>query len=277
MGRRAKQRNPLGPRASRVEKELKSRHELPAWFERVKDLRWGKPPFHFDDPADFDEDLSELEEESDDDSEDNESEQSYYGSDAEFYYSWKEERKQRKRRLKAEEEYELRKDQQLEYERAQEEGVRAEWRSTRNAQGKVTAARPVESLAGREFQLFCSDHINHFCKSGVRAMKRVKFIHPDDMDGDSDDPDEKSGDDAGLMYGMLDLDGYASCKFGPFFPPSMTTGRPVRVESCDGEHKLLLDFIDNDYLKLRVSRKLVFMNTSASPANPPHRPRSQSL
>lgn len=308
MGKRAKQSDPLRPRASRVEKARKSRAELPSWYHRVVCLRWDQSSFGYTNPRDFDEDLSELssEEESEEDSEeeseeeddsdeleeeeedcecggedvecvcqfsdeydseDDESERSYHGSDADWYYEMKEEREERKRE-KLEERLELYKYRQLKFVRSKEEEVRAACESTRKAQAEERRI-PVTSLADQEFELFCSDYVDHFCKNGRVVTGWVEFIHPDDMDRDSDEPDKKSDDDAGLMYGMLCLDGNASCSFGPFFPPTLATRRPVRVESCDGKYTLRFDFLCDDYLKLRVSRKFVFMNTSASPANPP--------
>ncbi|KAL2276607.1 hypothetical protein FJTKL_00779 [Diaporthe vaccinii] len=93
------------------------------------------------------------------------------------------------------------------------------------------------------------------------------------VDDDSDDPDVKSGDDTGLLYGTLFLDRNASCKFEPFFPPDNATFKPVKVESCDGKYKLSLDFLGNGYLKLRGSRDMVFMGRDESPAiRPPDAP-----
>lgn len=278
--RRAKQSNPLGPRASRVKKARARRVGLPDWYYRVWRLRWDREPFTPTDPCDFDEDLSELEEKSEeeDDSEDNESEESYNGSNAEDYYGMKRERDERKRQVHRERLHKERdKERRFEFERSKEEEARAEERSLREVQ-KERFSFPLgpPSLAGLEFQLFCSDHVNHFYHSSFYDSKFVQFFHPDDWrsDEDSDNPDVKSGDDAGLLYGTLFLDLKASCKFGPFFPPNNTTFRPVKVESCDGKYKLSLDFLGNGYLKLRVSRNMVFMGWNGkSPAEcPPDAP-----
>ncbi|KAF4627162.1 hypothetical protein G7Y89_g10997 [Cudoniella acicularis] len=101
MGRQTPRYDPLGSRASA------SRYYRVAAFEFTKGRE-----VH---PADFDEDVSELEEEEDekaecdecdgDDSdcecrrEDDESERSYDGSDAGYYYELKEDRQKRKRAL----------------------------------------------------------------------------------------------------------------------------------------------------------------------------------
>lgn len=291
--RNPKQSNPLRPRASRVKKARAPRSGLPDWYYRVWRIRWDREPFTPTNPYDFDEDLSELEEKSakeecedsececqfrDVHSEDEESERSYDGSNAEDYYDLKREREERKREVLKERLDKVReKERGFEFERSKEEEVRAAERSLRKVQkeGRTFHANP-RSLAGEEFQLFCSDHIDHFYHSGFYDVKRVNFYHPDDkpVDDDSDGPDVKSGDDAGLMYGWLFLDLNAGCKFGPFFPPDSATFRPVKVESCDGKYKLSLDFLGNGYLKLRVSRNMVFMGWNGkSPAEfPPDGP-----
>lgn len=306
MGKLAKQGTPLGPRASRVEKARAPRAGLPDWYYRVLALRWDQEPFTDTNPCDFDEDLSELQEESEDggegeseeedcecdgedsecdcqfqddgDSEDDESERSYDGSDADYYYELKEEREERKREMLEEQlDKERDKKRRFEFERSKEEEVRAAERSLRKVQKerRTFHANP-RSLADEEFHLFCSDHVNHFYDSGLYETKFVDFFHPDDMqvDDGSDDRDVKSGDDAGLLYGTLFLDLNASCKFGPFFPPSNATFRPVKVESCDGKYKLSLDFLGNGYLKLSVSRDMVFKGwNDKSPAEfPPDAP-----
>lgn len=294
MGRRAKQSDPLGPRASRVEKARAPRTGLPDWYYRVLSLRWDREPFKPTNTCDFDEDLSELEEgseEEDDaeqlgdeeedcecdsedsecgcqfqddyDSESDESERSYDGSEADYYYELKREREERKREIKKEERWErLDKQQRFEFEKSKEEEVRAAERSLAKLQkeGRTLPLKPA-SLTGHQFPLFCSDHVNHFYYSGLYTAKYVQFFDPDDkaVGNGSHDPDEKSGDDAGMLYGELVLDMDTSYKFGPFFPPSNATYRPVKVETRDGKHRLSLDFIGNGYLKLKVSRNMVFM------------------
>lgn len=288
MGRRAKQSAPLGPRASRVEKTRAPRaRRLPDWYYRVLRLRWDQELFGPKDSGDFDEDLSELEESKEEDEdcecdgEDpecdcryDESERSYDGSDADYYYSLKEEREERKRENLVER---LDKERHLKFEKSKEEEVQAAETSLRKAQkkGRISLGNP-KSLAGQEFRLFCSDHVDHFYYYGSYEDKSVRFIHPDNMPADNglDDPDVKSGDDAGMLYGSLYLDMDSACKFGPFFPPSNATFRPVKVESCDGKYKLSLDFLGNGYLKLRVSRDVVFMgwNDESPAACPPNAP-----
>ncbi|KAH8777593.1 hypothetical protein F5883DRAFT_696237 [Diaporthe sp. PMI_573] len=311
MGKSAKRTDPLRPRASRVEKTRVPRESLPSWYYRVLRLRWVQPPFAYKDPSDFDADLSELEEESeqeeereqeedaeqpkegeedcecggedsecdcrsadDYDSEDEESERLYDGSDAYHYYGLKEEREGRKReKLKERED----KERQFILERGKEEEVRVAYKSLRKAERERTTT-PAVSLAGQEFKLFCGDHITHFYdESDHYETKLVGFYQEQpglDSDDDSDDPEVKKlkpSAEPGMLYGTVSLDAIATCDFGPFRPRSHASWKPVKVRSCDGKWELSFQFIGNGYLKLRVSRDMVFMDSpDATPASPPH-------
>jgi hypothetical protein len=135
MGRPNRRRDPIGSRASRVEKHRRSkktRHDLPAWFCRVASIEYTKNRGIR--PTDYDQDLSELEEadeptqpsseqdsavgcecdsddsecechlEADEDGMDTKSERSCEGSVAEYYYFLKDNREERKKFEKAKEE-----------------------------------------------------------------------------------------------------------------------------------------------------------------------------
>ncbi|KAK4232752.1 hypothetical protein C8A03DRAFT_39621, partial [Achaetomium macrosporum] len=287
--------------ASRVEKSRaqSDRRILPSWYYRVHALRLNED--REENGYDFDEDLSELEEDSeqrrdaeqlkeeeggedcecggkdlecdcqfedDDNMDDDESERSYEGSDADYYYELKEEREERKREKLQERK---RKDRQVEIERAKEEEVRAAYRALKQTEeGQKTI--PIESLAGQGFKLYCSDHVNHFYHD-IYATKRVDFYHLDDTDNSTDNPrqnEQTPGGETGMLYGDVYLDANANCGFGPFRPPSRASRKVVKVKSCDGKYELSFMFIGNGYLKLRVSREMVFMGRyNASPPVPP--------
>lgn len=273
MGKGAKQ-------AFRVEKARvpkKQRSKPPPWFYRVMRLRWEQEGFPAQNPRDFDEDLSELEDESEqeDDAEpvkedredcecdgedsecdcqcsaDDESERSYDGPDADFYYDLKAEREERKwEKLQDRED----KDRELEFERSKEQEVRSAFKSLRKAR-KEHRTIPIESLTDRYFKLFCSNHLNHFydTDSGFNMQKTLQFF----VNEDRDNTVQKSGDETVMLHGCvyLDLDGH--CKFGPFCPPRNAGWEPVKVKSCDGKYELSFLFLGNGYLKLRVSRAMV--------------------
>lgn len=219
---------------------------------------------------DFDEDLSELGEdkEDDDDTDGDESERSYDGSDADYYYELKEEREERKQeKLRGR----IAKNREREMESAKEEEVRAAYRSLLKAEKELKTI-PIESLAGQGFKLFCSDHVDHFYLN-TYATKRVDFYYLDDM-GDLLPDKQKHRNEADMLFGDVYLDANASCNFGPFRPPRRASRKVIKVKSWDGDYELSFQFISNDYLKLRVSREMVFMNPYAEslPAAPPDAP-----
>lgn len=303
--KRAKRTNPLGPRASRVKKARAPRAELPSWYYRVLRLRWDQSPFGYKDSKVFDEDLSELEEESEqkDDAEqleeeenDCESERSYAGSDADLYYEFKQEREERKREKLREQKNRKRgklqgqkyKARQLELEKSKEEEVRAEYESLGGQTNllswlakpgatpqvrKEPTPIPLESLAEQEFKLFCSDHVKYVHEGSYYDEKAVFFWQPDasvydELKDGLKDPNYETG----MLYGELDLGSYVMCNFGPFWPPSRASRKPVKVESDDGKHEISFQFLGNGYLKLRVSRNFVFMDSDRAKSKPPPPP-----
>jgi hypothetical protein len=288
MGKPAKRPDHLRARASRVEKSChaqRDRRTLPSWYYRVQVISFkGNRQVN---GYDFDEDLSELEEDKDDveqfenededcecggeDPEcdckfedDDESERSYDGSDADYYYELKEERVERKQEKLRERK---KKERQQDIEKTKEEEVHAAYRSLNKAE-KERKTIPVGLLAGQSFKLFCSDHVDHFY-SDLYATKRVDFYHLDDTNNPRLHK-QKPGGEADMLYGDVYLDANANCNFGPFRPPKRASRKAFKVRSCDGMYELSFKFIGNGYLKLRVSREMVFMNPySASPPAPP--------
>lgn len=303
--KRAKQTNPLGPRASRVNKwtSASRRAELPSWYYRVLPLVLDRSPFEPKDPKLYDEDLSELDEKSGqrDDAEeeesDCESERSYDGSAADLYYELKQEREERKREKlrekKARKRQELQgqkdKARQLELEKSKEEEVRAEYESLQGQtnllswlakpdakpQAKPQVRKeptpiPLESLADQEFQLFCSDHVKYFHGGNDYEEKTVGFWQPDASEYDElEDGLDHPTYETGMLFGDLCLDSYTHDSFGPFWPPSRASRKPVKVETNRGGHEISFQFLGNGYLKLRVSRNFVFMGSDGASSPPP--------
>ena len=286
MRKLSKRADPLRSKASRVEKPPRAKKDsrsLPSWYFRV--LAFSYDGDREVEPWDFDEDLSELEDDSEqerdtvkqlneeeeekeeEEEEEEESERSYDGSDADYYYELKEAREERKQEKLRERKA---KESQREVEKNKEDEVRTAYRSLDTAEkgGKTTTIGP---LAGQSFRLFCSDHVDYFY-SDLYGTKRVDFYHLGDMElGDMENhhPDEQEpGDEAGMMYGDVYLDGNTNCNFGPFRPPKLASRKVFEMKS--GDDKLSFQFIGNGYLKLRVSREMVFMDPyRTSPRSPP--------
>ncbi|KAJ9131299.1 hypothetical protein NKR23_g11785 [Pleurostoma richardsiae] len=254
-------------RPLRVEKPRRAHrdnHSLPTWYYRIQSTIFKEDrDVTF---ADFDEDLSELEEdktaESSEDDDEDCSERSHDGSDASWYYELKDMREELKRERLRERKKKI---QQREYERVKEEEVGAASMALEKAEGEHRIIT-VGPLANQSFELFCGDHVEYFF-SDLFPTKRIDFYYLDDMNGSGQ---EKLGSEADVLYGDVYLNAEANCNFGPFRPPTRASQNVVKVKSCDGKYDLHLKFIGKGYLKLRVSREMVFMNPyRASPTDPP--------
>lgn len=81
---------------------------------------------------------------------------------------------------------------------------------------------------------------------------------------------QRHGNKADMLDGDIHLDANANCNFGPFRPPQYASPETIKIESWDSKYELLFQFTRNGYLKLRVSREMVFMNPYAEdPSMPP--------
>lgn len=242
--------------------------------------------------AEFDEDLSELEdaeEEHTDDPEkckdpwcchcegececgaydydrggDEMSERSYEGSDAGHYYELKEKREKRKREVLQE-----RKEKKLEWEfvRTKEDEVRAAYESLQSHEKKGETV-PVKSLPDQSLQLFCSDSVEYFYRY-IAPTVRVDFYY-EPSQGDSDDPEDNTNspnpdipreygveeDEAGVLHGFVYLNASIQCHFGPFHPPKRASQSPVTLKSDNG-HELSFTFFGSRYPKLTLSREMM--------------------
>jgi hypothetical protein len=72
-----------------------------------------------------------------------------------------------------------------------------------------------------------------------------------------------------MLYGDVYLYASANCNFGPFWPPKRASRKAFKVRGCDGMYELSFKFIGNGYLKLRVSREMVFIQTARALQLPP--------
>jgi hypothetical protein len=282
--------DPIRFKASRVEKQRapqKARRDFPAWFYRIAGIEWTKNRDIR--PIDYDEDLSELEEADepsseqdsacecddseceferhleDEDSMDNESERSREGSVAEYYYELKDEREERKRELlNVRKRNEEKKEEHLKFEKAKEDEVNATYESFKKARRRAKKKGrtiPIDSIAGQGFKLYFSDYVDREeFYDELYSTKRVDFYHLDmsnqvsRTDGKQVGGEEKSV----CVYGDMYLDSSANCSFGPFRLPTYARRKDVKIKSCDGKYDLLFKFFGNGYLKLSVSRDLVF-------------------
>jgi hypothetical protein len=277
MGKKAPRPDPLRSRATRVEKHRRPEKKFPAWYYRVVTLDVIEG-YRLVYPEDFDEDLSELDEKEKDEAserecdcgnsecdcdEDTESERSYDGSEAEYYYELKDEREERKRELLEDRKiFEEAKAEMMEYEKAREDEVNAAYKSFEGRKlAKKDRKIPQDSILNQAFDLFSSDHVDRFFLDldSHHANKSVHFYRDEDEVQDVSSNDGKQvGRQEKLIHGDVRFDSDTGCQFGPFPLPTHARRKTVRVKSHDGKYDLWFKFIGNGYLKLSVSRDLVF-------------------
>ncbi|KAH0425349.1 hypothetical protein CcaCcLH18_11005 [Colletotrichum camelliae] len=259
--------------------KLKER-PLPAWYYRVSAL-YPRP----DDEVvseDFDEDISDLESfkhgstnevavtaqgdcdcEDDDcehraedgedvfDSDDSESERSYNGSDADRYYELKELREDRKEELrKLAKEREDEKD----YERLKGEEVRTAYATLKKAE-KESETLHMGSLHYKMFKLYCPEHVEHFWTQ-FSSFKSIDFYHPHSYDDVTHGKKPKTN--RRTVEGQIHLDSKTDYQFKPFRSPTRPSRKKHELQLCQDERKLVVQFLSDEHIIVRVSRDLVF-------------------
>jgi hypothetical protein len=244
------------------------RQKLPAWYYRVLAVSIKEDREIY--PKDFDEDLSDLEddseeeqEEEEDDDNDNDddkmSDRSYNRSDADCYYELKEEREERKRELQKIREYEQKaKEKQQRFERNKEKEVQSACEAFKS--GKESKTAPLKSIASKTFRLHSTDHVKHCYNSDV--YKYIEFYCLDE-DGQLL-LEQGAGQINRHIY--FNLDNF--CNLRPFSPPKHASLDNCRLQDFDAKYDLTIQFLSNDYLKLKVGRELVLKNMP----QPPHAP-----
>jgi hypothetical protein len=263
-----------------------TKRNLPAWYYRVSALTMTGDRALY--PEDFDEDLSDLEEKTDKeeaestldcecdgedsececqikddedvyDSDDSMSDRSYDGSDAEDYYELKE-REERKRELRNIREE---KEEQRIFERSMEKEVHDAYESLKKIEMEGETP-PLDFIARKRFRLFSIDYVDHCDHFDFDESKFVEFYYLDENGNVQPPPDRE----VEQMRGQVYLNADSGCELVPFLPPKHASLEDYRLKGDDGKYELTFQFLSNDYLKLKVSRELVFMDES----QPPHAP-----
>jgi hypothetical protein len=215
---------------------------------------------------------------------DDESERSYAGSEAECYYELKDEREERKRELLEQRRtIDKEREKQMKYERAKEEEVSAAYESFKKARRRARKEgrrMPVDSIAGQEFTLYSSDYVDKYTSEFGEtpiSRKRAEFYYVCDSEwGGSDEVGVEDGlDNTGKvvagkekpMYvqGQVYLDSEASCTFSLIRLPTYARRKDMKFKSDGGKYDLWFKFFGNGYLKLSISRNLVFNGAPALP------------
>ncbi|KAK4074502.1 uncharacterized protein Triagg1_5098 [Trichoderma aggressivum f. europaeum] len=254
--------------------------KLPAWYYRLVALTIKEDRDVF--PEDFDEDLSDIDGENpsesgcDCDSEDGEcdcddqshsSERSYNGSDADYYYELKDERKERKQQLR---DYKVKEDKDKEHWRKWEnvrvEEVQAAYESLQQAEIKGHIPSPLDSISGKHFNLYSLDHFDHRYDSLVYPTKYVEFYYIEEGDDTVTvkQPPTRETKSEGHLY----LDSACGCDFDLFSPPKQAGLEKYSLKDIDGKFAPIFQFISNDHLIVTVPRDIVFMDVPGPPSAP---------
>lgn len=197
----------------------------------------------------------QVDEEDEIDQVDTASNRSYNGSDADYYYELKAERKERKLELQeTRERNKQAKDGQRAFDRDKEREVQEMYDSLKNAKQSEI---PLEPIAGKHFCLYSLDHVDYCYSSDMYPSKYVEFYHLDEND--------RSGQllparQETQMHGHVYFNSDTDCDFGPFSPPKHAGLEEFRLGSTRGKYGLVFQFISNDYVKLKVPREVVFAN-----------------
>ncbi|KAF4908530.1 hypothetical protein CGCF415_v006560 [Colletotrichum fructicola] len=257
---------------------------LPAWYYRVNALYTG-PDSDFI-SEDFDEDISDVESfkhgstnevvvtaecdcdcEDDDcehraedengvfDSDDSTSERSYRGPDADRYYELKELREDRKEHLRK-----LAKEKvdEKDHERRKVEEVRTAYETLKKAE-KESETLHMGSLHHKTFRLYCPEHVEHFWTE-FSSFKYIEFYYPDSRDDLT--RGKKPRTDTRTVEGQICLDSKTDYQSHPFRSPTRPSRKKHALQLYQNDRQLVVQFISDEYVIVRVSRDLVFERNS---------------
>ncbi|KAK2802644.1 hypothetical protein FQN50_007252 [Emmonsiellopsis sp. PD_5] len=177
--------------------------------------------------------------------------QSYNGSDADYNYELKADRKKRELPL-----YKMKKAQRS-FDRDRETEVQEICDSLRNAKQRQT---PLGSLLSQEFRLYSVDHVDYCYTSDWYDGSRSVEFYPNNVNG--------------LRWpgkhicGSIDFDEDTEYDIGPCLPPEHAGLEESRWKSDCQKHEFVFQFLSNDHLKLKVPREALFTNKEA-PADAP--------
>ncbi|KAF4504254.1 hypothetical protein G6O67_008428 [Ophiocordyceps sinensis] len=244
---------------------------FPAWYHRLAIMTIGKDrDVH---PADFDQDISDLEESEEDSDMVDACECSDSDSECECPLPEDESdsREERKRELREERKCQLVERECLqEYESNREMHVQAA--SELLQQSQIPGHSPrLALLAGSHFRLHSADYVHYCYDSELCSTKYVEFNRLPPLDDDNYDytqPPARDAEIAGHFY----FDSRTSRSFRPFSPPQLAGQKEYRIktqsddfvsdsdEIVSDSDEIVFQFIGDDYLTMTVGRELVHIN-----------------
>jgi hypothetical protein len=227
-----------------------SNYPLPSWYYRLA------PQFKSGGvvlPWTFDEDISDLDEMSRDET------NIYDGPDAICFRQLRDKREERKQELQRRKDF-IQK--QKEISREEEMGkVREVQMAYETLESSMLKGNmPDLGLLDATFELYSLDYFDHLYDP-TPAGSHKKYLKFQCAEG-------QGPENAILLEGVLWLNHDVESEIAPFYPPSQPSLKHYRLDTIDGRFSLIVQFIDEKYLTLRVSRDLVFMNRPQEASEP---------
>ncbi|KAI9929417.1 hypothetical protein ASPWEDRAFT_41369 [Aspergillus wentii DTO 134E9] len=119
---------------------------------------------------------------------------------------------------------------------------------------------PRLALEDAYFNLYCGDYVNYSWDPLDGYPRHIEFYGA--LNNVRYSPPTKP------LEGKISFDDNAECNFTAFIQPKNASLNGFQLKDVNGNHKFLIQFFSNDYLRIRVSRELVFQGKIP----PPHTP-----
>lgn len=221
---------------------------------------------------------------------DDDGERSYQESDADCYYEMKEEREERKREMKEAKDAEAKERAAArEYEAKRVAEVKQAYARLPKAAGQKGAAQRLTLPTTETFKLFCIEHLDH-CDAGHNHTKFVRFevagvrsdngpVAPLTTEMAPEGAVRRHRDAVAITktprdvsprmrQGIVRLHANVQHKLAQFKLPKWAGRRTHVVKSSDGNHALMVKFINSDYLIMTVPQTLACDGRAPSESAP---------
>jgi hypothetical protein len=119
-----------------------------------------------------------------------------------------------------------------------------------------------EPTASMHFDLYSTHYVTHYPDMSFFPPLYIEFYYSAEIGR----PDSE-----GQLEGHIYIDHGTNCAFKPFFPPKYASLDEHVLKSSDGRYRLTIQFIGDDYLKLKLPRELIPDNKSVSKHSMPNR------
>ncbi|KAF5655352.1 hypothetical protein F25303_664 [Fusarium sp. NRRL 25303] len=127
---------------------------------------------------------------------------------------------------------------------------------TKVQQSSQTNLAPLQSLEGRYFRLWSTDHVK-YCTVETAPTRYIEFYDPEFQIFNTCREGQVSGHIYAVSTDMCDID--------PFTPPKNAGLKSVQIDGNDGQHSFDAQFLDNHHLILKIPKDLVSYRQEINP------------